>query len=195
MHSTERSSVLVTITYVRSGVSEDLLRYAIVVVSIINVQAVVVPVIALLVACSTLASPISGVEPDPAFWSLQMRRLKEVLSATSAILVSGIVQYGSLAALAGGTGCRHQDARSAPGAALAIMLFWGVTFTLMLVFTYLPAALLLARRAQALLRESPSRNHPLRILNNDSRTMVYFSRCKIICPSSASCLRRCLPVP
>ncbi|HKU51905.1 MAG TPA: hypothetical protein VJQ25_05525, partial [Nitrospira sp.] len=34
-------------------------------------------------------------------------------------------------------------------------LFWGVTFTLMLVSTYLPAAILLARRAQALLLESP----------------------------------------
>jgi hypothetical protein len=42
------------------------------------------------------------------------------------------------------------------GAALAITLFWGVTFTLMLVSTYLPAALLLAKRAQALLQENPS---------------------------------------
>ena len=42
------------------------------------------------------------------------------------------------------------------GTALAITLFWGVTFTLMLVSTYLPAALLLAKRAQALLQESPS---------------------------------------
>lgn len=41
------------------------------------------------------------------------------------------------------------------GAALAITLFWGVTFTLMLVATYLPAAILLARRAQALLQERP----------------------------------------
>ena len=39
------------------------------------------------------------------------------------------------------------------GAALAIALFWGVTFTLMLVSTYLPAARLLAKRAQALLQD------------------------------------------
>ena len=39
------------------------------------------------------------------------------------------------------------------GAALAITLFWGVTFTLMLVSTYLPAAFLLAKRAQVLLQE------------------------------------------
>lgn len=127
----------------RQRISEDLLRYAMVVVSIINVQAMVVPVVALLAACSTLASPVSGVQPDPAFWSLQMRRLKEVLSAASAILVSGVLHMGAWLRWP-----------AALGAALAITLFWGVTFTLMLVSTYLPAAILLARRAQALLLES-----------------------------------------
>ena len=62
----------------RQRISEDLLRYALVVVSIVNVQAMVVPVVALLAACSTLASPVSGTQPDPAFWALQMGRLKEV---------------------------------------------------------------------------------------------------------------------
>jgi hypothetical protein len=47
------------------------------------------------------------------------------------------------------------------GTALAITLFWGVTFTLMLVATYLPAALLLARRAEALfLDHSPTATEP-----------------------------------
>ena len=40
------------------------------------------------------------------------------------------------------------------GTALAITLFWGVTFTLMLVSTYLPAALVLARRAADLLQQT-----------------------------------------
>ncbi|HEX5544008.1 MAG TPA: hypothetical protein VFX10_00860, partial [Nitrospira sp.] len=123
---------------------------------IINVQAMVVPVVALLAACSTLASPVTGVQPDPAFWSLQMRRLKEVLSAASAILVAGVLHMGAWlrwpAALVADTKAHE----ALLGVALAITLFWGVTFTLMLVSTYLPAALLLARRAQALLLESPS---------------------------------------
>lgn len=137
-------------------ISGDLLRYAMIVVSIVNVQAVVVPVVALLAACSTLASPATGNRPDPEFWASQLRRLKEVLTAASAILVGGVLHMGAWlrwpAAL-----IADKDAHEAVlGTALAITLFWGVTFTLMLVSTYLPAALLLANRAQALLQENPS---------------------------------------
>lgn len=139
----------------RQRVSEDLLRYAMVVVSIINVQAMVVPIVTLLAACSTLASPVSGVQPDPAFWSLQMRRLKEVLSAASAILVSGVLHMGAWLRWPAALVADSKAHEALLGAALAITLFWGVTFTLMLVSTYLPAAILLARRAQALLLESP----------------------------------------
>lgn len=139
----------------RQRISEDLLRYAMVVVSIVNVQAMVVPVVALLAACSTLASPVSGVQPDPAFWSLQMRRLKEVLSAASAILVAGVLHMGAWLRWPAALVADIKAHEALLGAALAITLFWGVTFTLMLVSTYLPAALLLARRAQALLLESP----------------------------------------
>lgn len=136
-------------------IGEHLLRYVMVVVSVVNVQALIVPVVALLAACSTLAPPISG-QPDPTFYALQMKRLKEVLTAASAILVSGILHMGAWlrwpAALVGDKAA--QDA--VLGAALAITLFWGVTFTLMLVATYLPAALVLARQAEALLLGRPS---------------------------------------
>lgn len=136
-------------------ISEGLLRYTMTVVSLVNVQAVMVPMVVLLAACSTLARPIPGQGLDPEFYALQMKRLKEVLSAASAILVAGVLHMGAWlrwpAALVAG-----KDAQEAVlGAALAITLFWGVTFTLMLVSTYLPAALILARRAQALLQESP----------------------------------------
>lgn len=141
----------------RQRISEELLRYAMVVVSIVNVQAMVVPVVALLAACSTLASPITGAGPDPEFCALQMRRLKEILNAASAILVSGVLHMGAWlrwpAALIADTKAHE----ALLGAALAITLFWGVTFTLMLISTYLPAAILLARRAQRLLMEHPSR--------------------------------------
>ena len=136
-------------------ISAHLLHYALTVVSIVNVQALVVPVVALLAACSTLAPPADGNRPNPEFYALQMKRLKEVLTAASAILVAGILHMGAWlrwpAALVPGE--KAQEA--VLGTALAITLFWGVTFTLMLVSTYLPAALLLAKRAQALLQESP----------------------------------------
>ena len=137
-------------------ISGDLLRYVMIVVSIVNVQALVVPVVALLAACSTLAPPADGDRPKPELYALQMKRLKEVLTAASAILVGGVLHMGAWlrwpAAL-----IADKDAHEALlGAALAITLFWGVTFTLMLVSTYLPAALLLANRAQALLQERPA---------------------------------------
>lgn len=134
-------------------ISNDLLRYTMTVVSIVNVQAVLVPVVALLAACSTLAPPITEERPDPAFCALQMKRLKEVLTAASAILVAGILHMGAWLRWPAALVADKQAQDAVLGAALAITLYWGVTFTLMLVSTYLPAALLLAKRAQALLQE------------------------------------------
>ncbi|OQW33797.1 MAG: hypothetical protein A4E19_02815 [Nitrospira sp. SG-bin1] len=132
-------------------ISPDLLRYAMIVVSIVNVQAMVVPVVALLAACSTLAPPPTGRRPDPEFYAMQLTRLKEVLAAASAILVSGVLHMGAWLRWPAALIADPAAHESVLGAALAITLFWGVTFTLMLVSTYLPAALILAKRAQALL--------------------------------------------
>lgn len=132
-----------------------LLRYVMVVVSVVNVQALIVPVVALLAACSTLAPPISG-QPDPKFYALQMKRLKEVLTAASAILVSGILHMGAWLRWPASLVADTAGQEAVLGTALAITLYWGVTFTLMLVATYLPAALLLARRAEALLVDRPA---------------------------------------
>lgn len=110
-------------------IGEHLLRYVMVVVSIVNVQALIVPVVALLAACSTLAPPLSGLPPDP---------MGAWLRWPAALVADRASQEAVL------------------GTAMAITLFWGVTFTLMLVATYLPAALVLARRAEALLLGRPS---------------------------------------
>lgn len=137
-------------------IGPDLLRYVLVVVSVVNVQAVIVPVVALLAACSTLAPPASYGKPDPAFHASQMKRLKDVLTATSAILVAGILHMGAWLRWPAALVADKDGQDAVLGTALAITLFWGVTFTLMLVATYLPAALLLARRAEALLRDRPA---------------------------------------
>ncbi|MBK9307391.1 MAG: hypothetical protein IPM58_09975 [Nitrospira sp.] len=135
-------------------ISEHLLHYVMVVVSTVNVQALIVPVVALLAACSTLAPPVSG-QPDPKFYASQMKRLKEVLTAVSAILVSGILHMGAWLRWPAALVADKAGQEAVLGTALAITLFWGVTFTLMLVATYLPAALALAKRAEALLLERP----------------------------------------
>lgn len=137
-------------------IGEHLLRYVMVVMSAVNVQALIVPVVALLAACSTLAPPLSGLPPDPKFYASQMKRLKEVLTATSAILVSGILNMGAWLRWPAALVADKAGQEAVLGTALAITLFWGVTFTLMLVATYLPAALVLARRAEAVLLGSPS---------------------------------------
>ena len=137
-------------------ISPDLLRYAMIVVSIVNVQAMVVPVVALLAACSTLAPPITGARPTPDFYAMQMKRLKEVLGASSAMLVAGVLHMGAWLRWPAALIADKAAHEAVLGAALAITLFWGVTFTLMLVSTYLPAALILAKRAQALLQEGSS---------------------------------------
>ena len=142
-------------------ISEHLLRYVMVVVSVVNVQALIVPVVALLAACSTLAPTISGQPPDPKFYASQMKRLKEVLTAASAILVSGILHMGAWLRWPAALVSDKAGQEAVLGTALAITLYWGVTFTLMLVATYLPAALLLARRAEALLLEWPSESAEL----------------------------------
>ncbi len=136
-------------------IGDHLLRYVMVVVSVVNVQSMIIPVVALLAACSTLASPISGQPPDPKFYASQMKRLKEVLTAASAILVSGILHMGAWLRWPAALVADKAGQDAVLGTALAITLFWGVTFTLMLVATYLPAALLLARRAEALLVDRP----------------------------------------
>ena len=137
-------------------ISEHLLRYAMTVVSIVNVQAVIVPIVVLLAACSTLAPPVTGNRPNPEFCASQMKRLKEVLTAAAAILVAGILHMGAWLRWPAALVADKNAHEAMLGAALAITLFWGVTFTLMLVSTYLPAALLLANRAQALLQDGPS---------------------------------------
>lgn len=137
-------------------ISQDLLRHVMVVVSTVNVQALVVPVVALLAACSTLALPRTGERLDAEFCAAQMKRLKEVLTAASAILVSGILHMGAWLRWPAALVSEKSAQDAVLGAALAITLFWGVTFTLMLVSTYLPAALILAKRAQRLLQERSS---------------------------------------
>lgn len=136
-------------------ITQELLQYVRTVVSVVNAQAIIVPIVALLAACSTLTPPVTGSHPDPDYCALQMRRLKDVLSAASAILVAGILHMGAWLRWPSALVGEPHAHEAVLGAALAITLFWGVTFTLMLVATYLPAAILLARRAQALLQERP----------------------------------------
>lgn len=136
-------------------IGPELLAFARHVVSLLNGLAVVVPVIAILAACSTLLGPASTDQSGPHFYAQQMRKLKDVLNAGSAVLVAGILHMGTWLRWPAALVTDKAAHEAVLGAALSITLFWGVTFTLMLVVTYIPAAMLLAQRARVLLHTNP----------------------------------------
>jgi hypothetical protein len=79
-----------------------------------------------------------------------------VLYTGSAILVTGILHMGSWlrwpAALVGDAAAQH----GIMGVSLAVTLFWGTTFSLVLIASYAPPAAILARRARAQWAMGPS---------------------------------------
>ncbi|MET0516711.1 MAG: hypothetical protein ABW047_15440 [Nitrospiraceae bacterium] len=133
----------------------QLLQFARGIVTLINILAVVVPVFAVLAVCSILAPPPKSRRVDPNFVATQMRLLNEVLYGGSAILVSGILHMGAWLRWPASLVSDKGSQEALLGAALSITIFWGATFTLMLIVTYLPAAIHLARRAHDLLMSEP----------------------------------------
>jgi hypothetical protein len=133
-------------------IDPGLLQFAKAVVSFINVLAAITPVVAVLAACSILAPPVRHDMLDPDFLAGQMRHLNEVLYAGSALLVVGILHMGAWLRWPASLIPEKLSQEAALGAGLSITMFWGTTFTLMLVVTYLPAAIYLARRADSLIR-------------------------------------------
>lgn len=137
---------------VRSGyVHDGLLRFTHLAVSTINVLAVVAPVIAVLAACSIIAPPAGAQTMTPDFLVRRMRQLNEVLYGGSAILVTGILHMGAWLRWPASLIADRASQESVLGVALAITIFWGTTFTLMLIVTYVPAAVSIARQAHSIL--------------------------------------------
>lgn len=137
----------------------EFLGYTHMLVSLINGLAVVVPVVAVLAASSTIRHAGNGGNGEIGQLAAQMRDLKEVLYTGSAILVVGILHMGSWlrwpSTLVADPGL-HQ---AVLGVALSVTLFWGATFSLVLIASYAPAAGILARRARALWESDPGIQH------------------------------------
>jgi hypothetical protein len=133
-------------------IDPGLLQFAKTTVSMINVLAAITPVVAVLAACSILAPPIRQETLNPEFLAGQMRHLNEILYAGSALLVVGILHMGAWLRWPASLIPDKMAQEAVLGAGLAITMFWGATFTLMLVVTYLPGAIYLARRADAMIR-------------------------------------------
>jgi hypothetical protein len=136
----------------RSGqIHGHLLRFARIAVSALNVLAVLAPIIAVLAACSVVAPPGPGQAIGPDYLVARMRQLNEVLYGGSAILMTGILHMGAWLRWPASLVADRASHEGVLGVALAITIFWGTTFTLMLIVTYVPAAVYIARQAHALL--------------------------------------------
>ncbi len=113
-----------------------------------NTLAVIVPCMVLLAASSTLAPSLKPNHNDLAHLTTQMRHLKGVLNAGSALLVSGILHMSAW--LRWPVGLLHDPTEQSAlsGAVLSITMFWGATFTVMLITTYGPASSYLSSQAR-----------------------------------------------
>jgi hypothetical protein len=136
----------------RSGyIQEGLLQFTRLAVSALNVLAVLAPIIAVLAACSIIAPPADSRSMTPDTLIRRMRQLNEVLYGGSAILVTGILHMGAWLRWPASLIADRTSQQAVLGVALAITIFWGTTFTLMLIVTYVPAAVSIARQAHILM--------------------------------------------
>ena len=113
-----------------------------------NTLAVIVPCIILLAASSTLAPSLELNRDTLMHLTTQMRHLKGVLNAGSALLVAGILHMSAWLRWPVGLLSDTTEQTALSGAVLAIIMFWGATFTLMLITTYGPAASYLSSQAR-----------------------------------------------
>ena len=116
----------------------------------INILAAITPIFLLLAVCATLAlPPLAPENHDPMELVFRMRRLKEVINIASAFLVFGVLHMNMWL---NWSASLFQDAAlsaKVSGAAWSISTYWGVTFTLILTVTYVPASAYLQKKARA----------------------------------------------
>jgi len=120
-----------------------------VLLALTNTLAVIVPCIVLLAASSTLAPSLEKDNDKLAHLTSQMRHLKGVLNAGSALLVGGILHMSAWLRWPAGLLLDSTEQSALSGATLSVTMFWGATFTLMLITTYGPAAGYLSSQARS----------------------------------------------
>ena len=117
---------------------------------ITNILAIITPNMAILAFCSTVAPSLETHGDELTHLATKMRQLKGVLNAGSALLVSGILHMNAWLRWPGGILLDQATQTHFSGAVLAVTMFWGATFTLMLITTYGPAASYLSTQARTL---------------------------------------------
>jgi len=130
---------------------DEYLQKVYVIIALINVLAAIAPVFILMTTCATVASLAN--EDDPEHIAVRARHLKEVIAVASVFLVVGVlhmsVWLGWASSLSNDPGLQS----GLSGVASSVSAYWGVAFTTVLIGAYVPPALYLNKRAQALVRE------------------------------------------
>jgi hypothetical protein len=115
----------------------------------INILAAVTPICLLLAVCATLGLPtVPDNNNDPMDLASRMRRLKEVINVASAFLVFGILHMNMWLNWSASLFTDPVLTSQVAGLAWSISAYWGVTYTLVLTVTYVPATVYLQKRVQ-----------------------------------------------
>jgi hypothetical protein len=146
------SRLLYAFTYdalVASGrFSAFFLNRVFVMISIVNTLAVVAPVCAL-VACSGIVVSDRESREDLADLRLRTRSLRETVNAAGALLVTGILHMGAWLRWSAALVPEKSAREGIEQFVLAVTVFWGLTFSLMIVVAFLPSMMILRSRALA----------------------------------------------
>ncbi len=119
----------------------------------LNTLAVIVPAIIVLAASSALATPKKEWQPTLNAIATQMHQLRSTLNIGSLVLVTGILHMHAWLQWPTALMQDPTQQSTVSGAALAITVFWGTSYTLMLMGTYGPAATKLSAQAQHMLKQ------------------------------------------
>jgi hypothetical protein len=124
--------------------SEVFLLHIHAIILTINILAAITPILLLLAVCATLALPeVAPNDNDPMDLVFRMRRLKEVVNVGSAFLVFGILHMNMWLNWSASLFGDALLSSKVSGVAWSIATYWGVTFTLVLTVTYVPATIYL----------------------------------------------------
>jgi hypothetical protein len=116
-------------------------------VVLLNVLSVVAPVSGLMAACSTLAPPRNGVAPDLNFLASQVKSLKALVVIGSIYMVTGVLHLGVWLRWPATLVDSAALATQIHDHAMAMSLYWGGAFSVLIAAFYVPAMVALNKRA------------------------------------------------
>ncbi len=126
----------------------------------LNILGVVAPAFALMAGCATLSRGLADTGTGQAKSDLtrlqsRMRRLKRLLNLGSAVLVIGILHMIVWIRWPAALVSDHAVAQEILGLSTALGVYWGATYTLLIVAFYVPASFVISRRAERAIARCP----------------------------------------